>query len=109
MPSSSATMSDTVRYTSRSPGPAAAGNASAGVSCAGGSPPFTTSSSAITGTASAVSFSQNWNACTNVIERMPPAATTTATMTATASDPAQAGRPVVIRTVSAAPCSCGTM
>jgi hypothetical protein len=56
-----------------------------------------------------VSFSQNWNACTNVIERMPPAATTTATMTATASDPAHEGRPVVMRTVSAAPCSCGTM
>ncbi len=35
MPSSSATMSDTVRYTSRSPGPADAGNASAGESCAG--------------------------------------------------------------------------
>src|SRR5688572_16190865 len=102
-------MSDTVRYTSRSPGPADGGNASAGESWAGGSPPPTTSSSATTGNASAVSFSQNWNACTNVIERMPPAATTTATSTATATAPAHEGSPVVIRTVSAAPCSCGTM
>ena len=66
-------------------------------------------SSATTGIASAASFSQNWNAWTNVMERMPPAATTTATSNATASDPTQLGRPVVMRTVSAAPCSCGTM
>ena len=39
-----------------------------------------------------MSFSQNWNACTKVIERMPPAATTTATMTATATDPAHGGQ-----------------
>ncbi len=72
-------------------------------------PPATAISRNTTGTAIAVSFSQNWNACTKVMERIPPAATMSPTMTATATAPIQEGRPVVMRMVRAAPCSCGTM
>ena len=61
------------------------------------------------GTASAVSFSQYWKAWTKVMERMPPATTVTQTTATTATMPTQAGSPVVIRIVSAAPWSCGTM
>jgi len=61
------------------------------------------------GSATAVSLSQNWNACTYVIDRIPPAATMMPTMTATATAPTHAGRPVAMPTVSAAPCSCGTI
>jgi hypothetical protein len=61
------------------------------------------------GTASAVSLSQYWKAWTNVMERIPPDTTVTQTTATTATWPTQAGRPVVIRMASAAPCSCGTM
>jgi len=71
--------------------------------------PGRSSSTNTTGAATAVSFSQYWNACTKVIERMPPAATTTPTMTATPTAPTHRGSPVVMPTVRAAPCSCGTM
>ena len=58
--------------------------------------------------ASAVSFSQYWKACTNVIERMPPAATLVATIAATTNAPTQVGAPVTVRRVSPAPCSWGS-
>ena len=45
------------------------------------------------GTVSAVSFSQNWNACTNVMERIPPATTLVMTMPPTTSGPIQTGTP----------------
>ena len=61
------------------------------------------------GTASAVSFSQYWNAWTKVMDRMPPATTVTQTTATTATIPTHAGSPVVIRMASAAPWSCGTM
>ena len=61
------------------------------------------------GTARAVSLSQYWNAWTNVMDRIPPAATVRHTTTTTATEPTQDGRPVVMRMVSAAPWSCGTM
>ena len=48
-----------------------------------------------TGTASAVSFSQYWKACTNVMLRMPPVATLNTTTTATSRPPTQLGAPVV--------------
>ncbi len=44
-----------------------------------------------------------------MIDRIPPAATTTPTMRATPTAPTHRGSPVVMPTVSAAPCSCGTM
>ena len=61
------------------------------------------------GTASAVSLSQYWKACTNVMERIPPATTVRLTTTTTAVDPTHEGRPVVVRMVRAAPWSWGTM
>ncbi len=62
----------------------------------------------ITGTASAVSFSQYWNACTNVIARMPPRATLPVTTTATTRAPSAYGPPVTVWRVRRAPCICGT-
>jgi hypothetical protein len=62
-----------------------------------------------TGTAKAVSFSQYWNACTKVMERIPPATTVRHTTMTTATEPTQDGSPVVMRIVRAAPWSCGTM
>ena len=44
------------------------------------------------GTTSAVSFSQNWNACTNVIDRMPPPTTVSTTTSPAPAMPLQAGR-----------------
>ena len=90
------------------PGPTDAGKATDALEQRG-LPSVTASRMKTTGTAMATSFSQNWNACTKVIERMPPAATTMPTMTATATDPAHGGSPVVMLTVRAAPCSWGTM
>ena len=55
------------------------------------------------GTARAVSFSQYWNAWTNVMDRIPPAITVRQTTATTATGPTQAGSPVVIRMVRAAP------
>ncbi|CAH0291529.1 hypothetical protein SRABI66_04287 [Stenotrophomonas lactitubi] len=62
-----------------------------------------------TGTSSAVSLSQYWNACTYVIARMPPAATAAATSTATSTAPTHSGTPATTSSVIPAPCSCGTM
>src|SRR5688572_30836514 len=101
-------MSDTERYASAasvSRGGKAAATASGDGGCCGS----TVSSRNTTGAAIATSLSQYWKACTKVIDRMPPAATTTPTMTATASAPTQRGSPVVMPTVRAAPWSCGTM
>ena len=44
------------------------------------------------GTTSAVSLSQNWNACTNVIDRMPPPITVSTTTSPAAGDPAPRGQ-----------------
>jgi hypothetical protein len=62
----------------------------------------------ITGTASAVSLSQYWKACTNVMARMPPSATLPVTTTATSSEPHTYGPPVTVCRVSPAPWNCGT-
>jgi len=62
----------------------------------------------ITGTASAVSFSQYWNACTKVMERMPPNATFAVTTMPTSSAPITSGPPATVASVSPAPCICGT-
>jgi hypothetical protein len=61
-----------------------------------------------TGTASAVNFSQYWNACTNVMARMPPSATFAVTTPPTSSAPTTYGPPVTVVSVSPAPCICGT-
>ena len=50
----------------------------------------------ITGTASAVSFSQYWNACTKVIARIPPSATFAVTTTPTSSAPQTYEPPVTV-------------
>ena len=57
--------------------------------------PAHTASSTQTGTSRAVSLSQNWKACTKVIERMPPGLTDASTTSATTSEPAQRGAPIV--------------
>ncbi len=59
------------------------------------------------GTASAVSLSQYWNACTNVIDFIPPDSTFTATTPATSSPPAHAGAPVIARSTIPALWNCG--
>ncbi len=56
----------------------------------------------------AVSLSQYWKAWTNVIERMPPAATVTPTTTATTAAPTHCGAPVRARRVMPAPWNCGS-
>src|SRR5688500_4344307 len=61
-----------------------------------------------TGTAIAVSLSQYWNACTNVMLRIPPEITFVVTTTATTSAPTQSGAPVTVCRVSPAPCNCGS-
>ena len=62
----------------------------------------------IAGTASAVSLSQYWNACTKVIARIPPSATLAVTTAPTSSAPSAYGSPVTVVSVSPAPCNCGT-
>jgi hypothetical protein len=62
----------------------------------------------MTGTASAVSFSQYWKDCTKVMLRMPPVATLKTTTAATSNPPTQTGAPVASRTVRPAPTSCGS-
>ena len=62
----------------------------------------------IIGTANAVSLSQYWNACTNVIARMPPSATLAVTTPPTSSAPSTYGPPVTVWSVRPAPWSCGT-
>ena len=66
--------------------------------------PSTTSA----GTAIAVSLSQYWNACTKVIERIPPPITVSSTTTPAATTPAQAGSGVSAVSARPAPCSCGS-
>jgi hypothetical protein len=48
------------------------------------------------GTSSAVSFSQYWKACTNVMLRMPPKRTLTSTTVATSSPPTQGSLPATV-------------
>jgi hypothetical protein len=67
-----------------------------------------TTSSSTTGSAIAVSFSQYWNACTNVIERMPPATTPATTTTATTSAPTHGGTPVTVSSARPAAWNCGS-
>jgi len=69
--------------------------------------PAHTTSSTQTGTNSAVSFSQNWKACTKVIERMPPGLTDASTTSATTTEPAQRGAPIVDSRVTPAPWNWG--
>ena len=60
------------------------------------------------GIASAANFSQNWNACTKVIERIPPPTTVSSTITAAPTAPDHGGSPVTVCRTSPAPCSCGS-
>ena len=60
------------------------------------------------GTTSAVSLSQNWNACTKVIDRMPPPTTVSTTTSPAPAMPLQAGRAVSVVRASPAPCSWGS-
>ena len=53
-------------------------------------------------------MSQYWNACTNVMLRMPPVATLKTTTTAISRPPTHSGAPVASDTVSPAPRSCGS-
>ncbi|GAA3292256.1 hypothetical protein GCM10020295_11100 [Streptomyces cinereospinus] len=55
-----------------------------------------------------MSFSQYWKACTNVMLRMPPAATIAVTTTATMTPPSESGAPVSTVSVSPAPCNWGS-
>ena len=57
--------------------------------------------------ARAVTFSQYWKACTNVMLRIPPDSTVTSTTSATSAAPTHVGAPVSVRTTSPAVCSCG--
>ena len=61
-----------------------------------------------TGTASAINLNQYWNACTSVIERIPPATTFAVTTSATATMPTHRGRPVTCCSTRPAACNCGT-
>jgi hypothetical protein len=60
------------------------------------------------GTVSAKTLSQNWKACTKVIERIPPPSTVASTITPAAATPAQAGSPVTVFSTRPAPCSWGS-
>ncbi len=59
--------------------------------------------------ASAVSLSQYWKACTKVTLRIPPDATVIITTVVTTTGPTHSGAEVTVRSVSPAPCSCGSM
>ncbi len=52
---------------------------------------------------------QNWNACTNVIDRMPPLITVSRTTTPVVATPVQDGSAVSAVSAKPAPCSCGSM
>ena len=65
--------------------------------------PMNSPSRASAGTAMAVSLSQYWKACTNVIDRMPPATTLVMTIAATSSGPIQTGTPRSVFRASPAP------
>jgi hypothetical protein len=94
--------------TSRRTSVRSANTGGVGPATSGRPSPFHTDSSTSAGTVMAVSFSQYWNACTNVALRMPPPATLTVTTTATTTAPTQTGAPVVERSARPAPCSWGT-
>ncbi len=70
--------------------------------------PRNTTSRTTAGTASASTLNQNWKACTNVIERMPPKNTVAITTAPAATAPVHSGRLVTIAMVSPAPCSWGS-
>src|SRR5206468_2109349 len=53
-------------------------------------------SSTIAGSAIAVTFTQYWKACTNVMLRIPPVATFAVTTTPTTTAPSQDGAPVTV-------------
>lgn len=59
------------------------------------------------GMAMAVSLSQYWNACTKVIDRIPPPTTFTITMSPTPTAPVQTGAPSRMLRVSPAPWNWG--
>src|SRR5215218_1672124 len=86
------------------PTPAATTPASAGDGAP--SPPHTSSRN-IAGTSSAVSFSQYWKACTNVMLRMPPQNTLTRTTAPTSSPPTHGGVPATVPSERPAPWNCG--
>lgn len=65
--------------------------------------PAHTASRMKAGTRSAVSLSQNWKACTKVIDRMPPGLTEASTTSATTREPAQRGAPIEDCSVTPAP------
>src|SRR4051794_38231998 len=69
--------------------------------------PAQTSSRNIAGTSSAVSLSQYWNACTNVMLRMPRKNTLTSTTTPTSRPPTQGGVPATVRSEIPAPWNSG--
>ncbi|CPU63903.1 Uncharacterised protein [Mycobacteroides abscessus] len=99
-------------YASRPPGPASWGNTAPGSNVTtappGSNAPPSAMSTKTSGTASAVSLTQNWNAWTNVMERIPPAATTALTTTAIPTEPTHGGTAATLVMTSAAPWSCGT-
>ncbi len=61
----------------------------------------------IAGTSSAVSFSQYWNAWTNVMLRMPPKNTLMSTTLPTTAPPTQGAVPATVLSDSPAPWNCG--
>ena len=74
-------------------------------------PPLSLKNSAVNasaGIAIAVSLSQYWNACTNVIDRIPPATTLVMTIAPTATGPSHTGVPSSVLSASPAPWYCGT-
>ena len=54
-----------------------------------------------------MSLSQYWNACTNVMLRMPPKNTLTSTTTATTTPPTHGGVPATVPSERPAPWNCG--
>ena len=71
------------------------------------SPAHTTSRIAA-GTSRAVSLSQYWNACTKVIDRIPPEPTLTSTTTPTITGPTHGGASTAAASVSPAPWNWGS-
>ena len=70
--------------------------------------PIHTVSSTIAGTSSAVTLSQYWKACTNVMLRMPPLITFVSTTTPTTTAPSHSGAPSAAARVRPAPWNCGS-
>ena len=60
------------------------------------------------GTATAVSLSQYWNACTKVMDRIPPEVTLMSTTGAMITAPSQVGAPMVAARVTPAPWNWGS-